>query len=224
MSDTELLPKIVSEHDLIASEAKYHLKCLAKYTRKYEKHVREQTNISESECNMSRNHSVSFSYIINFIEESRSNGTYSFQLKDLTATYESRMLELENSSISVHRTRLKERILRAIPELQAFSGKKEIILAFPTGVSDVLKKNMQEQWDDEEVQLARSATLLRKKIISLNLSDQHSNIHYLNELFSFISHLLYGISNKDCDILPPVNTICSLLAYHLKIKIETAQW
>ena len=106
LNDSRLLVRIIGEN-LIAIEAKYHLKCLIELKNRYRSHVRksnkDKQNIDENVCN-----SRVFVELANYVKKEVISGKLLFKLSELHSLYESRLKDLGNAK-SVNKTRVKER-------------------------------------------------------------------------------------------------------------------
>ncbi len=121
--DEKLLTK-VSSGDLVASEAKYHAKCLvALYNAADRVKTSEQTD-NTNEVHYAR----AFAELVAFIEDTltdREECSPVFKLSGLVQLYRERLVQLGVSSPRVHSTRLKDRIIASFPELQAFKDGRD---------------------------------------------------------------------------------------------------
>ena len=105
LQDTELLARIEGGGDLIARDAKYHLKCLVSLRNRYRSCTRRA--LLELETTSEKlNESRAFVELANYIEISVYSGTLLFRLSELHMLYMSR---LENFGIkkSINKTRLE---------------------------------------------------------------------------------------------------------------------
>lgn len=105
LQDPSLLPSI-SDVDLIAAEAKYHLKCLTELRNRYRGHVRKAEGQYEREEDKLKE-SQAFVELINYIDSSVNNGTLIFHLAELHSLYVSRLKALGIPK-QVNRTRLTQ--------------------------------------------------------------------------------------------------------------------
>ena len=125
--DEKLLAK-VSSGDLIASEAKYHAKCLVAF---YNAAAQSKMSEKSDDKSMEKHYARAFAELLAFIEETLANReeqTPVFKLSDLVQLYKDRLVQLKVISPSVHSTRIKDRILAHFPELQAFKEGRDILM------------------------------------------------------------------------------------------------
>ena len=125
LQDTALLAKL-SAGDMIAQEAKYHTQCLVSlYNKAREVATSDQREV-DSEC-----HDIAFAGLISYIEEARMDSLVVpvFKLTDLANMYSNRLEQLGNDLAGrVHSTRLKERILAYLPDMEAHKQGREVVL------------------------------------------------------------------------------------------------
>ncbi len=163
--DERLLAK-VSAGDLIASEAKYHAKCLvALYNAARSKTSEQNENREGATTEMF--YARAFAELVAFIEDTladREQQTPVFKLSDLVRLYKDRLVQLNVPSPCVHSTRLKDRLLANFPELQAFKEGRDILLMSNEDVGTALRQACENDADDDACILARAARIVRKEI------------------------------------------------------------
>ena len=86
-------------------------------------------------------------------------------LADLTCLYASRLKE-HGIEQRHHSTSLKNRLLGAIPDLQAHDSGKEVLLAFTHQVGKALESSYRDSGDDEALCLAKAARLICRDILN----------------------------------------------------------
>ncbi len=103
--DEHLLSK-VSSGDLVASEAKYHAKCLVAL---YNAAERMKSNIQEDRT-IEMYYARAFAELVAFIDDTFSDKEHRpvFKLPDLAGLYRDRLTQLGVTSPNVHSTRLKD--------------------------------------------------------------------------------------------------------------------
>jgi hypothetical protein len=163
LNDTELLAKL-SSADMIAQDAKYHRNCLRSL---YNRARKAETNIEErSESSLE---AIAFAELVGFIEEAHDDDDQApvFKLSDLADMYKTRCLQL-GASIEdrIHVTRLKNKLLSAIPGLEARkpTDKKNILLSFQEDVGNALEKACDH--DSDALNLMRAAQVVRKELFN----------------------------------------------------------
>eukprot|EP00112_Aurelia_sp_Birch-Aquarium-sp1_P005412 Seg1614.17 transcript_id=Seg1614.17/GoldUCD/mRNA.D3Y31 product="hypothetical protein" protein_id=Seg1614.17/GoldUCD/D3Y31 len=72
------------------------------------------------------------------------------------------------TELRIHSTRLKERLLSHIPNLQAHRSGRDVLLAIQDDVGDALTLMCFQDDDDQGILLAKSAKLVREKLFSDN--------------------------------------------------------
>ena len=93
-----------------------------------------------------------------------------FKLKDLTNMYTSRLQQFGYGQTTIHSTRLKNRILASVPDLQAFQQGRDILLAFNNEIGVVLGKVLNSDADNDAKHLARAAAIVRKEMSRTKLN------------------------------------------------------
>ena len=89
-------------------------------------------------------------------------------MSDLVKLYSNRLEQLQGCTPAVNRTPLKEKILKAAPELQAHrtcQGKYETVLSYKDNIGDALVEASAQSADDSAMILMRSASIIRKVIL-----------------------------------------------------------
>ena len=165
LKDEKLLAKL-SSGDLIAQEAEYHTQCQsmlyrnAAYAQREERDVEEMPHCLEG---------IALAELISYIEESRSANTelLSFKLADLARMYKNCLQQLgQETPARVNTTRLKERILLHVPDLDCYNKGRDVYLGFSHDVGTVLQRAYKEDCDDEALHLAKTAAIIRKDMIT----------------------------------------------------------
>lgn len=104
------------------------------------------------------------SELMTYIVESNlcSDDPVTFRLADICHLYQQRLEQLGVESPSVNSTRLKDKLLAEIPELEAHKSGRDVLLAFQ---KDVGKALAQSSDLSEAVIIAKAANILRKSIL-----------------------------------------------------------
>ena len=129
LHDQILLAKL-SGGDLVAIEAKYHAPCLTSlYNR-----ARADDPRDKDDDHTRQLEGIALAELVIFIEDSRSEEDVGpiYKLADLADMYTSRLNQLLGAHVigRVHTTRLKDRILAMVPDLQEYKQGRDILLAF----------------------------------------------------------------------------------------------
>ena len=224
LQDTCLLAKIIDVGDLIAREAKYHLKCLVNLRNQYRSHVRkssQQARDTDEKLNESR----AFMELTSYIEKAVDTGNLLFQLSDIHSMYVNR---LEDFGINkqINKTRLKVNLLENFPEAQEQHDGKNIIIVFEEGMKNMLREAIKKRDFSEDVAiLAKAATIVRNDIFN------HDHFKFTgsfppkcqtnslpSSLKSLVSLILNGTNLKDQDRheSQACLTISQLILYNVK--------
>ena len=202
IGDMQLLGRL-SAGDMVALEAKYHTNCLLKlYNR-----ARACKNNADNETNKDATISgIVFAELVMFLEEARfeENIAPVFKLADLVKLYESRLKQLQiETDEKVHSTRLKERLLKHLPDLRAHNECRDIFLVFQNDIGAALAKVAEQDDDDDAVQLAHAAKIVRKDLFEKSSSFNGSFRKGCQEdsvpelLLPLVSMILDGPNIKD---------------------------
>lgn len=90
-----------------------------------------------------------------------------FKLAELARMYTARLEQLGVRTESrIQTTRLKERLLSALPDLKAYTKGRDLLLIFEDAVGGALEKACGENQDNDALHLARAARVVRKEMFS----------------------------------------------------------
>ena len=202
IGDMQLLGHL-SAGDMVALEAKYHTNCLLKlYNR-----AKACKNNSDNETNKDATISgIVFAELVMFLEEARyeENIAPVFKLADLVKLYESQLKQLQiETDEKVHSTRLKERLLKHLPDLRKHNKGRDVLLVFQNDIGAALAKTVEQDDDDNAVQLAHAAKIVRKGLFEKSSSFNGSFRKGCQEdsvpelLLALVSMILNGQNIKD---------------------------
>jgi hypothetical protein len=167
LQDTVLLGKL-SEGDMHALDARYHRKCMTDLHNR----VRKQKPFDELHNTSKTTEGLVLAELVSYIEDYRDNKTLPiFQLSTLVGMYQTRLQELDPTAVQkVNSTRLKDRILSMVPDLQAQQQGREVVLIFNSDVGEIVKIASAQSNDDDGIQLVRAAQIVRKEILQQEYS------------------------------------------------------
>ena len=217
MEDTELLAKL-APGDMIALEARYHLRCLA--------HVYNRARAADIEDDVETNcddnfHGIAFAQLVSFMEEVRREESIApvFRLTDLANSYKTRLEQLGVVVEGrIHTSRLKSRLMSVFPNLSAHSQVnsqgKNVLLTFEGSVGSALRKAC--DYDNDAMHLARAARVVRKEIFQMkndfdgswNQESEHNAVP--PSLIALIRMILDGPSIKDQTEIATASTRAAL--------------
>jgi hypothetical protein len=163
LQDRKLLGKL-SEGDMHALDARYHLSCMTSLSNRIRKHNAEQVKGDLK----NKADSLVLAELISYIEEFRQDETLPvFKLSDLGRLYESRLKEQDpDFSGKINTTRLKERLMNLIPDLRAQGQGRDVMLMFNSDIGEAIKIACSNNDDDDAIHLVRAAQILRKDIFT----------------------------------------------------------
>ena len=167
MQNTKLLNKIIST-DFVAQEIKYHHECFTKFRNNYHSHQRAATNRKLDPYRLTYG-----SVISELIQHMQEMFLYSvtvpvFRLADLTKMVAKRMTSLgvPTDDSNIHRTRLKEQLLKLIPGLREDKSSREVILTFEADMTDAIYEACEYNDLTDGMCVARAATILRRDMFN----------------------------------------------------------
>ena len=159
LKDNELLAKL-SVGDVVAIEAKHHVKCLVALYNE----VRKLETAVPSESSKEKSlHGIAFAALVSYLEEFREDreSVAVFKLADLAKMYTAKLKELGlSSSNKINTTRLKERILGVFPDLGAHTQGRDVLLVFNHAIGDAIRRACEQDFDSEALHLARAAKIV----------------------------------------------------------------
>ena len=163
LNDGMLLAKL-GGGDAIAQELKYHCACLAALYNRERSHLRSLEKDSHQTKHEPDTYPLVLSELVNYmIETSRqSDEPTRFPLSDISQLYQQRLAQLGIDIPNVNTTRLKDKLLAEIPELQAHKKGRGVLLAFQKDV--VLSLSKASEYSDALV-MAKAAKVLRRHIL-----------------------------------------------------------
>lgn len=164
LNDSRLLTKLAGG-DMVAIDAQYHTKCLAKLYKSAQQ-LKKDTPGSVRESSL---YGIAFAELISHIETFRDSTETSpvFSMTELRSLYSRRLEKLGIKSPQIHTTRLKNRILAAVPDLRAHSQGRDVLLAFDKDIGAALKQVCNQDFDSEALILAKAAKIVRRDIFGL---------------------------------------------------------
>lgn len=201
LDDTELLGRL-STGDMVALEAKYHAKCLASlYNRAAKVSKADFPSGKEREATLA---GIAFAELITYIEDARDEETLApvFKLVDLTRLYSTRLQQL-GVETKVHSTRLKQRILGQIPDMQAYPKGRDTLLVFDADIGLALTKACERDSDSDAIHLARAAQIVRMHMFHKtshfdgSFGDNCQEASVPDVLLALINMILEGPSIKE---------------------------
>ena len=123
---------------MIASEAKYHAKCLVGM---YNKVSRVDTRSDSDDADVHL-HGIAFAQLVSYMEEFRKEEDTApvFEFAGLVDLYTTRLKQLGVSVDNrIHSTRLEMRLLASFPDLTAHTEGRDILLTFDQHLGGALR-------------------------------------------------------------------------------------
>lgn len=163
LNDGRLLAKL-SGGDAIAQELKYHMQCLTDLYNRERTYIRTTMRQEQYQKLEEDVHPLAFSELVIYIVESKSScdGPVVFRLADMVQLYRERLEQLSAKAPDVNSTRLKEKLLAEIPDLEAHKQGRDVLLAFQKDVGLALS---QVSDYSEAIILGKAAKILRRNML-----------------------------------------------------------
>ncbi|KAI4830181.1 hypothetical protein KUCAC02_001831 [Chaenocephalus aceratus] len=151
---------------MIAIEAKYHHHCLRSlYNRA--RQAAPKGNEGDDSCL----HSIAFAELVAYLEDMKSDEDSApvFKLTDIAQLYKIRLDQLGLTvEKRIHTTRLKNRLLSALPHLRAHSQGRDTLLSFEKDIGPALM--MACHHDSDAIHLMRAAQVVCKEMFESGFS------------------------------------------------------
>ncbi len=158
LQDTQLLSQIEGG-DLIARDAKYHLKCLVNFRNRYRSHIRK-SSLEPERINEKVNESRVFVELTSYIESAVCSGTILFKLSDIHTLYVNRLEDLGIAKV-INKTRLKNQLLEHFSEAQEQYDGKNVVIVFKKGMENMLREALKKRdFSEDAVILAKAASII----------------------------------------------------------------
>ena len=203
MNDTELLTKLVAG-DLIALEAKYHSSCALMYRNRVRSKLRQSKPTTVAQTIQKFEHQALLKLVSALEVHRYDTGAAPFILTELVSQYESILSESLPNDLEPparHSTRLKNKLLSQIPDLQYFKKGKQGYMAFNSKITELLHEDIGSNADLEIKTLRDANRILRKHMFTgdhqFDGSLQDSSAQSASvpaTLLTFMSHLMGGCS------------------------------
>eukprot|EP00112_Aurelia_sp_Birch-Aquarium-sp1_P002122 Seg1231.1 transcript_id=Seg1231.1/GoldUCD/mRNA.D3Y31 product="hypothetical protein" protein_id=Seg1231.1/GoldUCD/D3Y31 len=153
VTEDQILLGKLSSGDLIAQEVKYHAKCLTSLYNKARSAARGKNDDSQ-EAKICIG--IAFAELASYLEDSRSGNDTTlnrFKMTDLAKLYEEWLKQLGIPvNCRTNTTRLKEKILASIPDLDEYTeGARDVYLAFKLDVGLAFQKMCEINRDDNAI-------------------------------------------------------------------------
>jgi hypothetical protein len=170
LQDRTLIGKLAG-YDAICKDVVYHnffYTCLYNRFKAFER----QHGPSKPSKSLKAD-SIVLAELISYIEVFNDGKTV-FKLAELVNMFSRRLEELVGSSTKVNSTRLKEKLLKAIPELVTSKATYGVVLSYSVNIGDVLLSACKQNSDDDAIILMQSAQIVRKEILQLEYKFSNS--------------------------------------------------
>ena len=157
INDAMLMPKI-SGVDLIAAEAKYHLKCLTDLRNWYRSQLTKKRQESCKEEDEKIMESQAFIELVDYIENSVEDNNLLFMLSELHSLFISR-LEALGVYKTVNKTQLKNSLLAQFPDAQEQNDGKNLVIIFTKALQGMVKDAIKKRDFSEDATILAKASV-----------------------------------------------------------------
>jgi len=121
-------------------------------------------------------------------------------MADMKNLYITRLNELDLDQVQVHTTRLKDRILAAIPDLRSQTKDRDILLIYDEDIGTALKQACNDDCDSDALILAKASNIIRRDVFELTQSFNGRFLLTVRKklyLAALVNMLLTGPNIKD---------------------------
>ena len=172
--------------------------------------------------NHNLHHGIALAKVCDYIEEvDMEKENPHFKMQDLAKMYEAFLKQLNIDVPSkTHSTRLKEKILAYLPDLEAVHKGREIILMYRKDIDFVVCKMVEETYDDEGKHLMKTSKIVCKEVLKNNdtfngkFTKDCQNGSVPSSLLMLVQSLLYGNQSSDASYSQEVLTIALLIQFN----------
>ena len=166
LCDVNLLYKL-STGDMVALGAKYHSSCLAALYNRARRHSKGRLSQENDQCMY---HSIALAELISEIQNAKTEEPHTtvFKLSDLRKEFCKR-LKLQgvmSENPEIHSTRLKEKLIEAIPGLTAHIKGREVLLAFEEDIGSLISRALPGENNDNALCLEPTANIVREEMFN----------------------------------------------------------
>ena len=229
LQDSTLLPK-VSGVELMAADAKYHLKCMTDLRNRYRRHTSSKRQESCEKDEEKVKESQAFIELLEYIETSVENGKLMFLLSELHSLYV-RRLETLGVHKSVNKTRLKTSLLENFPEAQEQNDGKNVVIIFTKAIQGMVKEALQQRdFSEDAVILAKASAIVRRDMFShegfkfsgsFTKNCQERSVPA--SLKSLVSMILTGVNIENTEVQESQAclTVCQTIFFNAKERSTT---
>lgn len=170
LNDSQLIADL-SEGDMPAINAKYHLGCLHDlYNRA--RSIEKQLDEQDSNAEHSDLYALAFAQLIEYICEQQLDSTTApvFKLSELADLYQCRLQQFGIKLTSrINTTRLKNQLLAQFPNMRAQTCGKQVLLVFDADVGSALSAACQFSDVEDAWHLAKAAEIVRRHLFDMDL-------------------------------------------------------
>ena len=227
LTDQRLLAKL-SEGDLVATEARYHLSCLAALYNRLRR-IPETDSAEETESSITAG--MVLGEILDYIKDSyqAAETIPVFKLSNLKSLYCQR-LQFYGASMEsiqkVHSSRLKEKILSLMPELGEHKQGRDVILTFKGEAGAVIFHACYQNNEEDGMCLSKTTRIIRKQAFSHQkpkrpgvFSDGCQEESVPLSLLNLVNMMIEGTSIADAESRKP-NKATRVKSYTISMTLD----
>ena len=217
--------------DLIALDAKYHLRCLTALRNRHRSLMRQRQDCSDNQKEEHKFEARAFVELTTHVENCVEGGQLYFKLSSLREMCEHRLLD-PGIGKEINKARFRDQVLKHFPHAQEQSDGKNVILVFEQGMQEILKQALQCDFEEDALILAKAAKLVRGDIFESN--GFKFNASFPSEcqkdsvptyLKSLVTMILVGIDLKDqsSDDSQACLTVSQTILFNCKKRTPTVK-
>ena len=166
LNDGKLLA-VLSGGDVVALELEYHYSCLTALYHKERAHIAAKNQEKVQSFQEKDAFPLVFSELLTYVIETRNSSDVpvSFRLANLVILYKERLDQFGTDIPDVNSTRLKEKLLAEIHELETYKGGRDVYLAFKKDVDPVMSE---ASTYSDAIILNKAIKILRRHMLDHN--------------------------------------------------------
>ena len=215
--DQKLLGKL-SIADMVASDAVYHLSCLSMLYKR----AKTTSAKTESQDGVTLQREEAFEDLINHLDELKESGK-PIPMKNLTAYYDQVLKSRSGTHINIHTTRLRQEILKRMPQLKAVELSSGWHLVFDEHVAHLNASSGEIDLLSKAAEMIRREILSKKQSVTASFTDSSEKDSVVELLLVFLEMLLDGERNtSSSDYSKIVLSLAQLIMFNC-VEKRTAE-
>ena len=163
--------------------------------------------------------------LMNYLEETKSSSDVKpvFKLAFLSQMYNEKLEQHGiNASGRIHTTRLKERLLAHMPEIEAYKSGRDVLIGYRDDIGEAMRQVCIKNSDDEGIILVQAANIVRREIMENNMEQKISEMFSSGaqeqpiriSVLALVKMILYGTKTNEVPTTQAALTISQLLQFN----------